>query len=892
MIKLSLITFIFWSSLFAAPYANVYEAMAGDPNKVAEMSKFIQQSNSIAANGNLIESLKYTLKAKEIGAELFGPNSDLMIQLNSQLGFSYYTIGDFSTSLEYFLNMIKHNQNGLSLNPLNRTTVYATVGTLYNHMSNYSKAIEYYLIAIDNLKTIQLSPNMYYLLGNLNKSLANNFFNLNDLKNAIFYQEQSLQYYDSNLELLVASYHRLEKFYNQLGEKEKASFYKEKALKIVMKNYLDINFPKHISAGLLGDIYFENKNYDDALKCYIEALEYREKFVSNDLQISHGYNYNKIGHAYKQLGKHKEAIEWFEKSNNILIELTGNVNYLIGNILSEEYYAINDLNNSYLKANLSFNSLKKHFSNSFQNTPNEGKENLLNNFSNIINNYIKVGHKYHEANPEKRIANEVFTNWINQKGILNEFENLVYSLKQNNNDKELLKQVDDLTYYKRLLSIHLQTPPMSKNSLESYNAKTKQLEQSIFELEQLLASKVEKFKIVMGMNNVQIKDISSNLSSGTLYIDYILTDDAYYTFTLDHSGNINFIKIADRNTIEQAITDFRTDIDYIINEKSGILSQEDENKLNTVTQQKLAKLYNLLLKPLEMNMKGKNTLLISPDGLLNLIPFEALYAESNYLIKSKEIVYTPSAKDFIRINKLNKNIDSNETIIFSNPDYNAANNDKNNTVDTSNLRSFYVLKGLSQMNFEPLLGSKQEAENIKQVSKKSSVKIFEKNESSEDNLLKVKSPHILHLSTHGFFLEDENQMSNPLLLSGIVLAGANTSLIFGQDKGIVTALKLSGIDLSKTDLVVLSACDTGRGVIKSGNGVAGLNKAFISAGAKNILMSLWSVADKETVELMTEFYLLNQNESYSKALRDTKMKMIQTNRHPFYWSAFILSGKE
>ncbi len=99
------------------------------------------------------------------------------------------------------------------------------------------------------------------------------------------------------------------------------------------------------------------------------------------------------------------------------------------------------------------------------------------------------------------------------------------------------------------------------------------------------------------------------------------------------------------------------------------------------------------------------------------------------------------------------------------------------------------------------------------------------------------------------------------------------------------------MDLRQTDLVVLSACDTGRGVIKAGNGVAGLNKAFFNAGAKNVVMSLWSVADKETTDLMTKFYSKNQKQSYTSALRDTKIEMIKQNRHPFYWSAFVLSGK-
>lgn len=897
MSKLYLITFILLSSLFAKErYSNVYEAMMNAPEKVTEMSNLMQQSYSVAANGNLAESMRYTVKAQKLGNEIFGENSDALIQINFNLGIAYYTIGDSSMALQYYLNMIKYNQNVLSAsNPLNRPAVYGTVATIYSRMGNYSKSIEYNLIALNDLKKAYLPDNMKYMLGNQYRNLANDYFNSNNFTNAIMYKKESIASYPEKSPLLTKSYLELSKFYKKMNETENEKLYKEKALEIAIKIYSDENVTKNVSADALGDVLFEDQRYEDALKYYFEALEYRKKIINNELKIYYTYNYSKIAITYQKLEKHKEAIEWFNKTNELLNEVRGsNISerdYDYAYTLSKEYYALHDLNNSYFQANKSIKSLQKLFENSFQNTSDEQKENSYNELLIVINNFINISQKFYEFTLKKEVASDIFSNWINQKGVLNEFDNLIYTLKKHERDKEVSQKIEDFILYKRALSKHLQTPPVSKNDIETYNAKTKELEQNISDLEQQLALKVEKFKISMGLKNIQLKDISSNLSSDTLYVDYAMTDEAYYAFTLDHNENVNFIKVADRNTIDKAVSDFRVDIDYVIKEKNGVLAQEEEKKLNLATQVKLAKLYDLLLKPLELNMKQKTKLLISLDGALNLIPFEALYSDHNYLVSSKEIVYTPSAKEFVRVNKLSKYNNKKDTVVFANPNYDAKNQDNNNTDDTTNLRSFQVLKALSKMSFEPLSGSKKEAENIKKVSKKMNVQILEKDESSEENLLKVQSPKILHLSTHGFFIDDDH-ISNPLLLSGIALAAANTSLIFGKDEGIVTALKLSGMDLSTTDLVVLSACDTGRGVIKAGNGVAGLNKAFISAGAKNILMSLWSVSDKETVELMTNFYSLNQDESYAKALRDTKIEMIKGNRHPFYWSAFILSGKE
>ncbi len=110
-------------------------------------------------------------------------------------------------------------------------------------------------------------------------------------------------------------------------------------------------------------------------------------------------------------------------------------------------------------------------------------------------------------------------------------------------------------------------------------------------------------------------------------------------------------------------------------------------------------------------------------------------------------------------------------------------------------------------------------------------------------------------------------------------------------QGIATAMTLSTLDLTNTQLVVLSACDTGLGKIENAEGVVGLPKAFIQAGAKNIIMSLWSVNDAKTATLMKKFYHhlhKDKKQNYSEALRKAKLEM--TKEHPYYWSGFVLSG--
>jgi CHAT domain-containing protein len=185
------------------------------------------------------------------------------------------------------------------------------------------------------------------------------------------------------------------------------------------------------------------------------------------------------------------------------------------------------------------------------------------------------------------------------------------------------------------------------------------------------------------------------------------------------------------------------------------------------------------------------------------------------------------------------------------------------------------------------------------------------------------SPRILHIATHGFFLEDQKHdlsqgqlelgtlgamagsslgrlshaLENPLLRSGLALAGANTwlqnkPLPAEAEDGILTAEDVSGLDLLGTDLVVLSACDTGLGAVHIGEGVFGLRRSFVLAGAKTLVMSLWKVPDQQTQELMEDFYRrILMGEPRADALRAAQLAMKERYPDPLYWGAFICQGE-
>jgi len=218
---------------------------------------------------------------------------------------------------------------------------------------------------------------------------------------------------------------------------------------------------------------------------------------------------------------------------------------------------------------------------------------------------------------------------------------------------------------------------------------------------------------------------------------------------------------------------------------------------------------------------------------------------------------------------------------------------------------------LNELSFESLHHARAELEAIGKIMGRNQSEIYIGKEALEETLMKTTGPEILHLATHGFFMSDQElpgsgrgwqtidllamsdnssdriegkiNIENPLLRSGILLAGAKRSLITGSsgnNDGIVTAAEILGLNLHGTEMVVLSACDTGLGEVKSGEGVFGLRRAFTQAGAKSLVMSLWKVPDRETKELMVQFYrniksgAMNRCQALRQAIL-TQMKIVR-----------------
>lgn len=317
-----------------------------------------------------------------------------------------------------------------------------------------------------------------------------------------------------------------------------------------------------------------------------------------------------------------------------------------------------------------------------------------------------------------------------------------------------------------------------------------------------------------------------------------------------------------------------------------------------------------LLRPLLPLFRGKRRIFLAPDGQLSMLNFGSLRAEGRYLLGRYHFNYLTSGRDLLRYSV---QIAPNQSVVaLADPEFGRR---SPADVTASGLRSMRL-----GLDLAPLAGTRREAESILKIWPHTQVLLGR--DATDVALLNLQAPGILHVATHGFFdilrqivqptierhadgvrstwIRVEARPANPLLRSALVLARPQPeqwrqsfrSADLEQPDGLVTALEMAGMNLWGTQLVVLSACDTGRGDSHPGQGVYGLRRAVLAAGAETLVMSLWKVDDQATEELMTAFYTyLHRGLGRADALEQAALGVMQRYPHPHYWASFISLGR-
>jgi CHAT domain-containing protein/HEPN domain-containing protein len=333
-------------------------------------------------------------------------------------------------------------------------------------------------------------------------------------------------------------------------------------------------------------------------------------------------------------------------------------------------------------------------------------------------------------------------------------------------------------------------------------------------------------------------------------------------------------------------------------------------------------LHQLAFQPLLPLLGKARRLYLSPDGQLSLVPFAALHDGQRFLVDSFDFTYLTSGKDLLP--RPQQPVSATSVVVLADPDFHApALSVAMAPVPaerSASLQHFFSTRReeltLRDWNLVPLPGTRGEAEAIQRLLPQA--QLFLGAEATKQRLLQLPTPGLLHLATHGFFLKDEAAPAgsravasfgtlgersqaplppDPLLRSGLLFAGANASSASTAqpppESALATALELAGLNLWGTQLVVLSACDTGRGDVRLGQGVHGLRRALVVAGAETVVMSLWKVNDDTTRQLMEAYYQkLLAGHGRATALREAMLWLRATHPHPHTWAPFIALGQD
>lgn len=325
--------------------------------------------------------------------------------------------------------------------------------------------------------------------------------------------------------------------------------------------------------------------------------------------------------------------------------------------------------------------------------------------------------------------------------------------------------------------------------------------------------------------------------------------------------------------------------------------------------------YDKFWRPIEQHLEDYKKIYLSSDGVYHQMNVATLQKEDgNFVGEHHEFRLVSSTRTIAEVKKNTRRNGVSSAYIFGNPTFDLSHNAIENDVNERGLgknQSYTRAADIRGFSFAQLPGTKVETQTVNEVLNKKQwrTNLFLAEDALEEELKRVNNPGILHIATHGFFLDAPKETTsnqqlgirtsasrkNALLRSGLLMTGA-TQTANGQqsntiENGIFTAYEAMNLDLSSTELVVLSACETGLGEIKNGEGVFGLQRAFQIAGAESILMSLWKVDDAATQLLMTSFYeAWLSGATKTQALSMAQRIVKASYPHPNYWGAFVLVG--
>ncbi|MBN8653571.1 MAG: CHAT domain-containing protein [Cytophagales bacterium] len=471
------------------------------------------------------------------------------------------------------------------------------------------------------------------------------------------------------------------------------------------------------------------------------------------------------------------------------------------------------------------------------------------------------------------VVQTMFNYQIATKGLLLNSTNKIKKSILGSGNAELIKDYSAWLDKKETLARYYS---LSKTELTEQNIDLGALESEANTLERSLSQRSGDFSQGYAADKTEYKQIQAKLLDTEAVLEFIrirafdkdfTADSKYAALVLTKSATEPKLVVLDNgNQLETRYAKFY---------RNAIQNRQADNYS-----------YEQFWARVDPALTGKKVLYISADGVYNQISLNTLKKpDGDYVLNRYDMVLVGNSKDVIALKTQKPVAAKKSAFVLGFPDY-----------------------GGDAVSALP--GTKVEVDNINRILKAGgyTIQSFMQKTATEASVKALKGQTLVHIATHGYFQADveqtaagvhqENAKNNPLLRSGLLLAGASPTLkgelipnLESNDNGVLTAYEAMNLSLEGTDLIMVSACETGLGDVRAGEGVYGLQRSFIVAGAKAMVMSLWKVDDAATQALMTNFYTnLSKGVPKAKAFKQAQLQLMTKYKEPYYWGAFVMMG--
>lgn len=839
------------------------------------------------------------------------------------LGDAYAILGSFKKAERNLIKSIDTYEN----NGLEATFEYAStlnsLGILYMDKGKLPEAEDILNQALDVVTRLQ-GENEDAIAG-VNSNLAKVYFNLGNYDRAIelqesileadrdYFGEESFTYGQSLLNLGLTLLYD-----GQYSESER-----------IHQEALDVFELNEGDQGVNYGYTLNNLSLLNSKRGYIdEAIDYGQRAISTyeaSLGAEHHEtafpNFN-LANAYLGYEEIEEAIPLAEKAYNIRKKALGESHPYFAR--SSNQMAIINWKQGNTESALAF--YKETFDNYF---------NQINTFFPVLTEEEKATFYYTNLKPafeqyvsfieensreDKELLGEIYNYQLALKGLIMYATSKVRESILSSGDEALISKYEEWISQKEQLAKLFSATDLD---LEVRNKKIDSLAQRSDALEEELSASSEVFGKNFANRDLKWQDVQKSLKEGEAAIEIV----RYRAFSTDSSG----VFTDEVHYAALIVTSESEYPDMVIMRNGGQMESKYLSNYRNAIRYKIAENYSyrLFWRPIANRLNGISKIYVAPDGVYNQISIYTLRnpQTKKYLINEIDLSIVTNTKDLIAENDVNR--EGTGSIFFGYPNYNMGSDNETDNKSESGGRGMRsggagtlergatiprgirgnLVRYMRSFNGLGMLpGTKKEVELIDSLysTKSMDASVYLLEEAVENKIKEIKNPSTLHIATHGFFLEldpteaiEDKYVENPLLRSGLILAGANSFIRTGElderqgtDDGILTAYEAMNLNLDETDIVVLSACETGLGEIKNGEGVYGLQRAFQIAGADALIMSMWTVDDDATQELMTNFYeewLTHGNKRL--AFNNAQKKLKEKYDKPYYWGAFVMVGE-